>query len=107
MRCVERINVKAYLLLIDNQTRRNMSENRPGPSNVVQLAPNPKPLKLELCLNCQNVQDSEIKKPTIPSQNQKPLDKILLCQKLIKIGKFGGRGKIQEIFSPDDEIDLS
>ena len=84
-----------------------MSENRPGSSNDVQLAPNPKPLKLELCLICRNVQDSEIKKPKISSKNQKPLDKILLCQNLIKIGKFGGRGKIQEIISPDDEIDLS
>ena len=32
-----------------------MSENTPGPSNVVQLVPNPKPLQLQLCLICQNV----------------------------------------------------
>ena len=35
-----------------------MSNNTPGPSNVVQLVSNPKPLKLELCLICQNVKDS-------------------------------------------------
>ena len=35
-----------------------MSNNAPGPSNVVQLVPNLKPLKLELCLICQNVKDS-------------------------------------------------
>ena len=35
-----------------------MSNNTPGPSNAVQLVPNPKPLKLELCLICQNVKDS-------------------------------------------------
>ena len=29
------------------------------------------------------------------------------CQELIKICKFGGRGKIPETFSPGDEIDLS
>ena len=29
------------------------------------------------------------------------------CQELIKICKFGGRGKIPETFSPSDEIDLS
>ena len=27
-----------------------MSNKTPGPSNAVQLVPNPKPLKLELCL---------------------------------------------------------
>ena len=31
----------------------------------------------------------------------------LLCQKLIKMVEFSGRGKIPEIFSPSDEIDLS
>ena len=35
-----------------------MSENTPGLSNAVQLVPNLKPLKLELCLICQNVKDS-------------------------------------------------
>ena len=35
-----------------------MSNNTPGPSDAVQLVPNPKPLKLELCLICQNVKDS-------------------------------------------------
>ena len=35
-----------------------MSNNTPGPSNVVQLVPNLKPLKLELCLICQNVKES-------------------------------------------------
>ena len=30
----------------------------------------------------------------------------LPCQELIKMGKFGGRGKIPETFSPSDEIDL-
>ena len=35
-----------------------MSKNTPGPSNIAQFAPNPKPLKLELCLICQNVKDS-------------------------------------------------
>ena len=35
-----------------------MSNNTPGPSNAVQLVPNPKLLKLVLCLICQNVKDS-------------------------------------------------
>ena len=35
-----------------------MSKNTPGPSNIVQFVTNPKPLKLELCLICQNVKDS-------------------------------------------------
>ena len=35
-----------------------MSNNTPGRPNAEQLAPNPKPLKLELCLICQNVKDS-------------------------------------------------
>ena len=35
-----------------------MSNNTPGSSNAVQLVPNPKPLKLELCFICQNVKDS-------------------------------------------------
>ena len=35
-----------------------LSNNTPGPSNAVQLVPNPKPLRLELCLICQNVKDS-------------------------------------------------
>ena len=30
----------------------------------------------------------------------------LPCQKLIKMDKFGGRGKIPETFLPSDEIDL-
>ena len=30
----------------------------------------------------------------------------LLCQKFIKMVEFSGRGKIPEIFSPSDEIDL-
>ena len=47
------------------------------------------------------------KKPTGSPQNQKSLDKILSRQKLIKMGKFGGRGKIPETFSSGDEIDLS
>ena len=37
---------------------RPMSNNTPGPSNAAQLVPNPKPLKLELFLICQNVKDS-------------------------------------------------
>ena len=47
------------------------------------------------------------KKPTDSPQNQKSLDKVLPCQELIKMGEFGGRGKIPETFSPGDEIDLS
>ena len=35
-----------------------MSNNTSGPSNAVQFVPNPKPLKLELCLICQNVKGS-------------------------------------------------
>ena len=35
-----------------------MLNNTPGPSNAVQLVPNPKHLKLELCLICQNVKNS-------------------------------------------------
>ena len=35
-----------------------MSNNTPRPSNVVQLVSNSKPLKLELCLICQNVKNS-------------------------------------------------
>ena len=38
------------------------------------------------------------KKPTDSSQNQNSLDKILSCQELIKMDKFGGRGKIPENF---------
>ena len=34
------------------------------------------------------------KKPTGSPQYQKSLDKVLPYQKLIKVGKFGGRGKI-------------
>ena len=34
-------------------------------------------------------------------------DTILHCQELIKIGKFGGRVKTPETFSPGDERDLS
>ena len=47
------------------------------------------------------------KKPTGSPQNQKSLDKILSSREVIKIGKFGGRGKISETFSPGDEINLS
>ena len=47
-----------WIHLLVNQTRTNMSENTRGPSNAVRLVPNPKPLKLELCLICQNVKDS-------------------------------------------------
>ena len=35
-----------------------MSNNTPRPSNAVQLIPNPRPLKVVLCLICQNVKDS-------------------------------------------------
>ena len=35
-----------------------MSNNTPGSSNAAQLLPNPKLLKLELCLICQTVKDS-------------------------------------------------
>ena len=35
-----------------------MSNNIPGLCNAVQVVPNPKHLKLELCLICQNVKDS-------------------------------------------------
>ena len=35
-----------------------MPNNIPGQSNDVQLVPNPQPLKLELCLICQNVKNS-------------------------------------------------
>ena len=35
-----------------------ISNNTPGLSNVVQLVPNPKPLKLDLCLVCLKVKDS-------------------------------------------------
>ena len=47
------------------------------------------------------------KKPTGSPQNQKSQEKILPCLELIKMGKFGGRGKIPVTFSPSDEIDLS
>ena len=47
------------------------------------------------------------KKATGSPQNQKSLDKILHCQELIKMGKFGGRVKTPETFSPGDERDLS
>ena len=40
------------------------------------------------------------KKPTGSPQNQKSTDKILPCKELIKMGKFGGKGKMPEIFSP-------
>ena len=52
----ERIN-KVKLLRLDTQSRTNMSENTPGLYNAVQIVPNAKPLKLELCLICQNVKD--------------------------------------------------
>ena len=35
-----------------------MSNNTPGSFHAVQLVPNPKSLKLELCFICQNVKDS-------------------------------------------------
>ena len=47
------------------------------------------------------------KKPTGSTQNQKSLDKILPCQELIKMVKFGGRSKIPETFSTGEQIDLS
>ena len=47
------------------------------------------------------------KKPTGSPQNQKSQEKIRPCLELIKMGKFGGRGKIPVTFSPSDEIDLS
>ena len=47
------------------------------------------------------------KKPTGSPKNQDSLYKTLPCQELIEMGKFGGRGKIPEKFSPGDEIDLS
>ena len=55
----------------------------------------------------ENFRNALSKKPTGSPQNQKSLNKILPCQDLIKIGKFGGRVKIPESFSPGDEIDLS
>ena len=50
--------IKVQLLLLDNQTRTNMLNNAPGPSNALHLVPNPKPLNLELWLLCQNVKES-------------------------------------------------
>ena len=47
------------------------------------------------------------KKPSGSPQNKKSLDKILPCQELIKMGKFGGRGKIPGTFSPGHEMNLS
>ena len=47
------------------------------------------------------------KKSTGLPQDQKLLDKIILSQEFRKMGQFGGRGRIQETFSPGDEIDLS
>ena len=35
-----------------------MSNNSPEPSNAVQLVPNPRSLKLELCIICQKNKDS-------------------------------------------------
>ena len=55
----------------------------------------------------ENSPEALSKKPTGSSQNQESLDKILSCQKLIKMGKFSGRGKIPETFSSGDETDLS
>ena len=55
----------------------------------------------------ENSQKTLSKKPTGSPQNPKSLDKILPCRELMKMGKFGGRGKIPETFSPGDEIDLS
>ena len=45
-------------MIVDNQTRINMLENKPGLSNTPQLVPNWKSLKLELYLIFQNVKDS-------------------------------------------------
>ena len=44
------------------------------------------------------------KKPTGSTQNEKSLDKIVPCQELIKMGRFSGRGKIPDTFSPGDEF---
>ena len=54
----------------------------------------------------ENSQKTLSKKPTGSPQNPKSLDKILPCRELMKMGKFGGRGKIPETFSPGDGIDL-
>ena len=50
--------IKVQFVLLYNQIRTNISNNTPGPTNALQPVPNPKPLKLWLCLLCQNVKDS-------------------------------------------------
>ena len=81
------IATKLYFLLTSHKLRDMliviigpMPNNTPGPSNAVQLVPNPKHLKLELCLICQNVKNSagsskltntEAGRQTIISTNRK------------------------------------
>ena len=55
----------------------------------------------------ENSPKARSKKPTGSLQNQKSTDKILPCQEIIKMGKFGVRGKIPETSSPGDEMNLS
>ena len=71
-----------------------MSKNAPGPSNAVQLVPNPRPLKLELCLICQNVKNSAVSskltiaeavKQAIISTSRKLEDGLVINTVLIKI----------------------
>ena len=60
-----------------------VSNSTPGLSDAVDLVPNPKPLRLELCLICQNVKDSvgsskvastEAGRQTVMSTNRKVAD---------------------------------
>ena len=47
------------------------------------------------------------KKPENSSENRKSLANVLSCQKLLKGGKFGGRGQIPRTFLPGQELDFS
>ena len=66
---------------------------------------------LMLFQNKQNVTEEPQKevsqKPQNSSKNRKSLINILPCQKLVRRGKFGGRGRIPESFLPGQEIDFS
>ena len=107
-----------------------MSSNTPGPPNAVEPVPNPKLLKLELCLICQNVKDSadssklkstEVCRQTNISTSRKPEDGLVTnidqnrfvdiryhvksCYTTYK--KKGARHKIETPKRKPEEPDLS
>ena len=100
---------------------RPMSNNAPGPSNAVQLVPNPKPLKLELFLICQNFKDSpgsskltstETGRQTIISTSRKLENRLVDIRYHVKscyatYKKKGARHKVESPKRKLKEPDLS